>query len=79
MGGDEMKEVIKRTAKALVIWLIQGIIGAVFVIGGAVLLVEWASGCGETYVDSKGKRHANECVFLPSHNNTKGDKTSPNT
>lgn len=74
-----MKEVIKRTLKALVVWVIQGIIGAVFVLAGAVVLVEWASGCGETYVDSKGKTHRHECVFLPSQNNTKGDKTSPNT
>lgn len=30
----------------------------------AVMLVEWAAGCGETYIDSKGVRHAHECVFI---------------
>ena len=30
----------------------------------AVLLVEWAVGCGESYVDSKGVTHPNECVFI---------------
>ena len=74
-----MKEAIKRTLKALVLWAIQGIVSAVFVLGGAVLLVDWASGCGETYVDSKGRTHRHECTFLPSQNTTKGDKTSRNT
>jgi len=45
-------------------WIAQGLIGLVFVLGSTVVLVEWASGCGETFVDSKGVRHANECVFL---------------
>lgn len=29
-----------------------------------VMMVEWAVGCGETYVDAYGKRHAYECMFL---------------
>lgn len=33
----------------------------------AVVVIEWMAGCGETYIDSKGVRHANECVFLPYH------------
>lgn len=31
----------------------------------AVLLIEWLAGCGETYVDAKGERHAYECVLIP--------------
>ena len=31
-----------------------------------VLMAEWASGCGETYTDAKGVRHAYECMFLPT-------------
>jgi hypothetical protein len=31
---------------------------------GAVLFAEWVSGCGETYIDAKGKRHSNECLFI---------------
>ena len=34
---------------------------------GAIVLMEWFSGCGETYIDSKGVRHANECLFLGLH------------
>lgn len=30
----------------------------------AVVLVEWAVGCGETYTDAQGTVHVNECVFL---------------
>lgn len=30
----------------------------------AVLLMEWMVGCGESYVDSKGVTHLNECVFI---------------
>jgi hypothetical protein len=30
----------------------------------AVFLLEWMAGCGETYTDSKGVRHANECIFI---------------
>ena len=68
-----------KILKALGLWILQGIIGAVFVIGGAVVLVEWFSGCGETYIDAKGIRHTHECLFLPQQNTTKGDKTSRNT
>jgi len=31
----------------------------------AVLMIEWIAGCGETYVDAEGERHAYECVFIP--------------
>jgi hypothetical protein len=29
-----------------------------------VLLLEAAVGCGESYVDSKGVTHVNECLFI---------------
>jgi hypothetical protein len=32
----------------------------------ALVLVEWAAGCGETYTDANGVTHQNECVFLPN-------------
>jgi hypothetical protein len=41
-----------------------------FVTLGAVALVEWAVGCGETYTDSKGMTHANECVLIPNRGDT---------
>jgi hypothetical protein len=40
--------------------LLATIIGLVL----AVLLVEWASGCGESYYDSRGIRHELPCVFI---------------
>ena len=55
-----MKDFLKRLA----LWLLQGIIGAVFVLAGAVILAEWFAGCGESYVDSKGVTHAHECIFI---------------
>jgi hypothetical protein len=47
----------------VLVWLAQAALGAVFVVFFAYLLVEWASGCGESYVDSKGKTHVNECLY----------------
>jgi hypothetical protein len=40
------------------------LIAAVFGVILAVLFAEWAAGCGETYVDSKGIRHQHECLFI---------------
>lgn len=37
---------------------------ALFAIMGAVIMIEWFAGCGETYVDAYGKRHQYECVFI---------------
>lgn len=30
----------------------------------ALMFLEWFVGCGETYIDANGKRHANECLFI---------------
>jgi len=30
----------------------------------ALLMIEWATGCGETYVDAQGQRHQYECAFI---------------
>jgi hypothetical protein len=35
-----------------------------FALLGAVILIEWMAGCGETYTDAKGEQHANECIFI---------------
>jgi hypothetical protein len=50
--------------KQLVTWVLQALIGLVFVLGGAMFLVEYMSGCGENYIDSKGVSHANQCMFI---------------
>lgn len=37
----------------------------------ALVAVEWAAGCGETYTDANGVQHQNECVFIPQPTVTK--------
>lgn len=54
-----MKDALKRFA----LWLVEVVIGITFLACFAFLLVEWASGCGESYVDSKGVRHNNPCTL----------------
>lgn len=56
-----MKDLLKRFA----LWILQGIIGALFVLGFAYLLVEWVSGCGEHYIDANGNTHINQCLLPP--------------
>jgi hypothetical protein len=58
-----MKHLWTQYIKPLVIWLAQGIIGAAMVAFFAYMFLEWASGCGETYTDSKGKVHIGECIW----------------
>ena len=57
-----MKQGITQLLRRLAVWLIQGILGLALIASLMFLLVEWASGCGETYTDSKGKVHINECM-----------------
>lgn len=52
--------------KAFALWVLQGLIGALFVAFIVVMFLEWGVGCGETYVDSKGVTHQNECLFIVS-------------
>jgi hypothetical protein len=40
---------------------ITGSIGLVLIAAFFFLLIEWASGCGESYVDSKGVTHVETC------------------
>ena len=61
MGLVQQNEVImKKVLSAIAMFVFTGLFG-IFL---AVMLLEWMAGCGETYVDSKGVRHANECLFL---------------
>ena len=50
--------------KRLFVWLAQALAGLVLIAFFCLMLVEWAAGCGESYVDSKGVTHVNECVFI---------------
>jgi hypothetical protein len=54
--------------KAIFIWLAQAVIGLAFIAFVVLLVAEWAAGCGESYVDAKGKTHVGECIFLDRGN-----------
>lgn len=58
-----MKDLMKR----FLLWVLQGLIVLVFVGFFAVILVEWFAGCGQTYIDAKGKAHTNKCLFLSTY------------
>jgi hypothetical protein len=47
---------MKTTFEILIILMLTAL--------GALFLVEWAVGCGETYTDANGVAHQNECVVL---------------
>ena len=53
-----------KCLKAFALWILQGLIGLLMIGFFVVLFAEWMAGCGETYVDSKGKTHQNECIFI---------------
>jgi hypothetical protein len=44
-------------------WLFDLIILAMVAGLLAVVILEWAAGCGETYVDAEGQVHQYECLF----------------
>lgn len=53
-----------KLLKAVGMWLLQAIIGLIFIGFIVFMMLEWSAGCGETYVDSKGIRHNHECLFI---------------
>jgi succinate dehydrogenase/fumarate reductase cytochrome b subunit len=55
---------MKNLLKQFALWVLHGIIGLALMGFLVVMVAEWAAGCGETYVDSKGVRHQNECIFI---------------
>lgn len=40
------------------------LIGVLLALWLAVLMLEWAVGCGESYEDAQGKIHIQDCVFI---------------
>lgn len=63
MGKPIKQPLWLRVAK----WLLSAIVVATFALLGAILILEWMAGCGETYIDAKGERHANECLFISTN------------
>ena len=60
MGVSINDPLWKRVAK----WVATVAAATTLGLLGAVFLLEWMAGCGETYIDAKGERHANECIFI---------------
>ena len=52
-----MRPNIKEAVAACVLVLVTGLLIA-------VVLIEWAAGCGEHYIDARGTVHINQCVFI---------------
>jgi hypothetical protein len=46
----------------LITKLAQALVGLALLAFFVYLMLEWAVGCGETYTDSKGVTHTNECI-----------------
>ena len=60
MGVSINDTLWKRVAR----WLLAVTLVAVTSLLIAILLLEWAAGCKESFVDSKGVTHLNECLFV---------------
>lgn len=56
-----MRAAHNKVAVSLVLIVIHILLG----VGLAVLLVEWAVGCGEHYIDAHGEIHYYPCAFFP--------------
>jgi hypothetical protein len=46
-------------------FLIELLASLLFAAIALLILAEWLAGCGESYVDSDGKRHYYECLIVP--------------
>ena len=46
-------------------FIVAALLTIAFAVLMAVLVIEWMASCGETYIDTNGVRHQNECVLIP--------------
>ena len=51
-------------AKRITRWLLTALGMVLFCTFMAVVVIEWMAGCGESYIDAKGRTHLYECVFI---------------
>ena len=59
-----MKHLWTQYLKPLLLWILQGLVGAALIAFFAYMFLEWAAGCGETYTDAQGKVHVYECLWV---------------
>ena len=50
--------------KKLFDWVLSALLMLAFCVFMAVIVIEWMAGCGDYYIDAKGVRHLNECIFI---------------
>ena len=67
-----MKHTTKRWLTAVAMYFAKCVVTLAIFLTYTLLIVEWATGCGESYVDSKGKVHTNECVHRSIYKAIKG-------
>ena len=51
--------------KRLLYGLLSAVLFILTTVALLILVIEWMSGCGETYVDAYGVRHQYECIIIP--------------
>ena len=54
------RKIFNALLNGLLTVLVVVLLGTIF----TLIVSEWFVGCGESYVDSKGVRHHNECLFI---------------
>jgi len=54
---------MKRVITHIAMWLVKAAIGLSFITFMVFMMIEWMAGCGESYTDSKGRVHINDCAF----------------
>lgn len=59
-----VKDVISRALRGVLVWVAKAGLGLAVLAFVVLVLFEWTAGCGETYIDAKGKRHPHECLFI---------------
>ena len=67
-----MKRAITQCITAAAGYLVKGIISLAVLGVFTLLILEWATGCGESYIDSKGRVHLNECMHRTIYTAIKG-------
>lgn len=68
------KQAIKARLTAVAMYFVQGVASLVVFGVLTLLMVEWATGCGESYVDIKGTTYTNECVHREIYKAIKGGR-----
>lgn len=50
--------------KSVFEWVVMLAVVAFFSMVFSAAVIDWAAGCGETFVDAKGISHVGQCVYF---------------